>query len=559
VCEHDATTAGKPGWRCAAAIGLVLVAGVLLFARLGHYPLWDDEATTAMFGRNVLRTGDTSAVVGHNIIAFRGGRELVNLKLRYLPPLQYWAVAAGAALFGDTNFAARFPFALAGLLTFLTVAVWMTREQARPLTWTGLSLALLCNVSLLLFCRQCRYYGAAIFFSVLVAYLYMTWDGRRYKLLALSAASLALLASNYLNFIALFAVIGVDSAFWRRKEQRLALADWAVWLAPVLMLGLPIVLLFNPLGKGIVHEEQVNWLIKRATLLWRHLRDVNECEFGVGLLLLAAPFIALATRDRWLARAWVAFAVFILVTSLISPQPITVTTYADIRYLVPLIPLCAYIGVRVVCRATGWRWWLALPIMLLCFGTNVVHGTWTHAHRLRNPVARSDLRSTIVMFCGELARPQRSPFGLAAAWINENLPENANVWVVPDYMMYPLMLYAPHPVYGYQLREPVDPQFADLPDVHVIGRVPPDYVICFGPPGLRELRANLEQLARVGARYDPVAALDVAYRDTTRPELFWHEFKTVTAFNKDVEGVYVWRRLGAPTRGAADAAPSTAP
>ena len=122
--QSPAQTGGQPArapgvakWPAFAAALLILLAGVLLFARLGHYPLWDDEATTAMFGRNVLATGDTSAVVGHNIMAFRNGRELVDKKLRYLPPLQYWAVAAGAAIFGETNFAARFPFAAAGLLS----------------------------------------------------------------------------------------------------------------------------------------------------------------------------------------------------------------------------------------------------------------------------------------------------------------------------------------------------------------------------------------------------------------------------------------------------------
>ena len=542
VARNAARRPARPAvmarWSLPAAILLVLLAAVLLFTRLGHYPLWDDEATTAMFGRNVLKTGDTSAMVGHNIIAFRNGRELVDGKLRYLPPLQYWAVAAGAAVLGESNLAARFPFAAAGLLTVALMALWMLRARAGPLIWAGMSLALLGNVSLILFSRQCRYYSLAIFFSLLVAYLYLNWSGRRRHLLFISAASLALWAANYLNFAALFVVLGVDYVLWRRKERPLRLADWATWLVPVAVLGLPLVLIFNPLGKGIVAEESLPWLAKRATLLCWHLRELNVCEFGVGLLLIAAPVLALVIKDHWLRRATLALAVYLVTITLISPQPISVTHRADVRYLVPVIPLCAYLGVRVICLGTGRRWWLAMPVMLICFGTNLAHGTW---------LGRPELRSTIVQYCGELIIPQRSSFGETAAWINANLPPEAKVWVVPDYMLYPLMLYAPQPVYGYQLRPPVDPQFKDLPEVHVIGRVPPDYVICFGPPGLGELQANLPALAGRGARYERAGYVDVAYRDTTRPELFWHEFKTVTEFNKKVEGVYIWRRVGAPT------------
>jgi 4-amino-4-deoxy-L-arabinose transferase-like glycosyltransferase len=540
VVPETGGPASPAGWRVPAAVALVLLSGVLIFARLGHYPLWDDEATTAMFGRNVLATGDTSAVVGHNIIAYRGGHELVNLKLRYLPPLQYWAVAGGAALFGNTNFAARFPFALAGLLTVGLTAWWMVRRRADPFTWAGLSAALLGNVSLILFSRQCRYYGLAIFFSTLAAYLYVNWNGKRRGLLLLSAASLALLASNYLNLVALFVVLAVDYLLWRRKEQPLGPADWATLLVPLLALGLPIVAVFNPLGKGIVGEESVSWIVKRGTLLWWHLRDLNGCELGVGLLLAAAPLLRIWIKDHWLGRAALALAVYIMVITLISPQPVSVTYKADVRYLVPVIPLCAFIGVRVIRLITKRRWLAGLPLMLLCFGTNLVHGTWT---------GRGTVRSTLAQYVGELIRPQRSPFGETAAWIRRNVPARANVWVVPDYMLYPLMLYAPEPVYGYQLRQPVDPQFAGLPDVHVIGRVPPDYVVCFGPRGLQELRDNLQPLARMGARYEQVGYIDVAYRDTTRPELFWHEFKTVTEFNTKVEGVYVYRRSGAPTVG----------
>ena len=540
--------AGRSRWPLFGAAVLIAAASVLIFARLGHYPLWDDEATTAMFGRNLLRTGDTSALVGHNLIAYRGGRELENLKMRYLPPLQSVAVAGGALFFGESNFGARVVFAAAGVLTFVVIAIWLMRADAGALIWIGMGIALLCNVSLLLFTRQCRYYGLTIFFSVWMAYLWCHRDGTKWNQIAFILSSLALLASNYLCFAALCVAILSDLLTFGRKAPRWTAGQWAWTLGTVALLGGLIVWVFNPLGKGIVHEEDVSFVLKRVKLLWWNVRDLNACEFGVGILLAIAPVVALVYRDRALGRAWTAAAVYVLSISVLSPQPITVTHVADVRYLIALIPLFAFIGVRVIVLACRGRGWAAIPIMLLCFGGNLAHGTWIERVALASGARPIGVRCTIAEYIGELIEPQRSAFGETADWINEHVSERANVWVLPGHMLYPLMLYAPHPLYGYQLVAPVEEQFKDLPDldVHVIGQVPPDYVVCFGPQALNTFRNNEPDLASMGARYDRAASIEVGWMATTRPELFWHEFRTVTEFNRDFEGVYVFRRKGAP-------------
>ena len=44
-----------------ATIAMIAGSTVLLFARLGHYALWTDEASTAITAAGVWRTGDTTA------------------------------------------------------------------------------------------------------------------------------------------------------------------------------------------------------------------------------------------------------------------------------------------------------------------------------------------------------------------------------------------------------------------------------------------------------------------------------------------------------------------
>src|SRR4051794_39413505 len=106
--------AEKPTIRLILASATLLVSALLIFARLGHYALWDDEANTALIGKGVWRTGDTSAVLGRNLVAFRNGGELENLRVRYLPPLQYYLAAPFVGPDGPSSFRARLPFALFG-------------------------------------------------------------------------------------------------------------------------------------------------------------------------------------------------------------------------------------------------------------------------------------------------------------------------------------------------------------------------------------------------------------------------------------------------------------
>src|SRR3954451_15077975 len=65
-----------------AAVTLV-GAAALLFSRLGGYALWEDEAVTALHALGVWRTGDTTAVIGHNVVGYRAGSTLVGLRERY--------------------------------------------------------------------------------------------------------------------------------------------------------------------------------------------------------------------------------------------------------------------------------------------------------------------------------------------------------------------------------------------------------------------------------------------------------------------------------------------
>ena len=109
----------------------MLLAGVLIFSRLGHYALWDDETMVALAAKGVLKTGDTSALLENgNIVAYCSGRLLNHLCDRSTPPLAAYCTALSFKVFGISAWSARFPFALFGLATVALMLYWVRKQPA---------------------------------------------------------------------------------------------------------------------------------------------------------------------------------------------------------------------------------------------------------------------------------------------------------------------------------------------------------------------------------------------------------------------------------------------
>jgi len=527
---------------------LLCSMGVLLFTRLGHHPLWDDEATTALYGKAIWIHGDTFAFVGHNLIAFRSGVELRNLRNRYMPPLGYAVAAPFVGLLGSTAFAARLPFAICGLLTVALIVYWMWRDGADVLTWLLMAMAVVGNVSFVLFSRQCRYYPLAMFLSSVLAYLYLHRAGRRWVAWAIGLVSVCLLASNYLSYAALYACFLMDYFLWGRRTHRLKGSDWLGIWTPQLVLGAPLLYIWNPLLAARMWQvDTASWLGDRVTLFWWNLREMNGCEFGVGVLIAIAPVLYLVVRDRRLVRGPLALLIYVLVIAVASPQQIGMTFVANVRYLVPTIPLCMLIAAVAIRAVTVRTAWLAVPLAAVAFGSNLLHGgPWSGLGRrtaFADVVEASRLRSTLIDYVGELRSPPPTAYAATAEWINRNLEDRQKVWVLPNYATYPLMFHAPKVVYAWQLEWPPEEQFKRLGPIHFRARMLPDFVIVFGPTVTRP-----PVQAALRGRYRRVDTIDRFWADLIRPELFYHAFRPITGFDRSDQAVYVFRKADAPTR-----------
>ncbi len=530
-----------------ATVAVLVGSAVLLFARLGHYALWDDEAITAMTARSVAVTGDTSVRVdGHNLLIYRDGLLVKDFKDRFTPPLQFFLLGAVIRAFGDGNLACRLPFAVAGLVTVGVGVRWLWRVRPPPVVWGAAVLLLLGNCEFFLFFRQCRYYGLAMLFTTAAAYLYWFRDGRTRGIAALSAVLALLLASQYLNYAAAVVCLVVDYAVWGRR-RRITPPQWAVLLVPQVVVGGVVCSIWNPVARQAAADlaagvrpaadpHHLVWLADRLHLLWLNVRDGVACDFVVLPLVLAAPVLYFRRRSDALLRGPVAIAAYLVGITAFVGTKVAESPNAEVRYLAPLIPLCVAAGLVGVWGTT----FLSRPGRWAVWGVAAasVFVQVDADHRVR-------VGSSAVAWYHELADPPPEPYTPTIAWVNRHVPAGASVLVRPDYMAYPLMLRAPGPVYAWQLDDKAPAAYSTLPAVHFAGRVPPDYVIAFGrrdPRGAAAL-ADMAGLARRGFRYDLVDTLPYHWNDAYRPELLWHRFTDERAGKVEPDDeVYVYRR-----------------
>ncbi len=506
--------------------------GFLLFARLGHYALWDDESLTALSAKAIQATGDTGVLLDHhNIVAYRDGLSVYHLADRSTPPLSAYLCAASFDCFGVNAFTARLPFALLGLGTGALLLLW-ARDTPSPGRWVFVA-ALIGNVSLILFCRQCRYYSPAIFFSLAVVFVLWRWRPGTRQLLIVSALSVCLFAANLMSYLALYAVLAVDYILWRRREQPLGWRGALVLFLPQLVLIAAIASVWNPFHTAFGSYEKANTLGDRLILFAWCWRDLDRCEFFSLPLLILALIMGRREGYRWLWRGCLALTVYVGAISLTSPQAISTAREAEVRYLTPILPLALALQAGALTAALGTRrTWLALAAGV-AFGTNLLNG---------GPFLSWGLRSTLLTYLGELSLPQAEPYTPAAAWINDHVPENASIWVTPYYATYPLMFAAPRATYGWQLTWPPHPGFESLPAIDFGGRVAPDYIVAFGPAG-RAVEGIERQGSVPGFAYELVKSIPVYWQDQYRPELYWRRFETTSNFNPATDGVFIFRKV----------------
>jgi hypothetical protein len=156
-----------------ACIYLFLGAGgfFLAFCNLDGRLFWSDEAENAVLARNIVKFGVPKLDDEVNHISLHGDKfDARDGVWTWSPWLPEYVTAASFAVFGETTWAGRAPFALIGWLTVavLGAATWKIYRSHR----IALAAMLMLGTSevFLLHIRQCRYYSITVFAEVLLLY-----------------------------------------------------------------------------------------------------------------------------------------------------------------------------------------------------------------------------------------------------------------------------------------------------------------------------------------------------------------------------------------------------
>ncbi len=482
----DASRRARRSWsHVAAPLVLGALAALLLLWNLSDKYLWQDEAQTAVLAQRMMRFGRPLAYDGVNLITvdqivmednatlsertgdpkaavdyyIRRGDLKADTTWRWQPWGQFLIEGISLKLLGATTFAARLPFALAGILTVLML-YWfvLTRFQSPVMAWIA-ALLLVFNSYWILHSRQARYYSLSSLLLVLTLMAYARWQwGERWGATAFVVAAWCWFQVDYgtlwpvLLVLFLDALVAQRRAFWRPILVGLALA---AAMAPFILYFQLWHRMSKPVG---------TWGERFQANLF------NMNEYVVPALIVLAAVVLLVERWQVIGeseRRLVIIALAILVAFSLW-VPLAVPT-SFLRYVIMVTPVACVLMAWVLVRGFGSRLgliWAGAAVLILT--------PWLskplHLFLQRPPWYRSGaiLKPELATMTSEIFEHQPDPNRMVVEWLKQNAAPTDEILI--NYEDVPLMFYLPNPIRGGVAAFRVEDDSKSPPDFVVLRR-----------------------------------------------------------------------------------------
>ena len=331
-------------------VGILLAcSSALILSHLGNIYLWGDEAETALLARAVMSHGLPLAYDGKNYISELGGKDWGEDHVWKLQPwLPFYVLAGFFAVFGQSTFVARLPFALIGIATivltyYYSTSLWRNRRAG----FVSAVLLILC-VPFLLLVRQCRYYAPAALLSLAGLYAFSGMLENRKRASSVFVLVAVLLSNtNYVSSAALLITSVVYALIWRREKLKSVALACAIAAA----LSLPEVVWFA----GIKSSLSFVGTYASRTLLSAgyYLIELSEHVFHPALLALpAVAYVIHRARGKPVSPLSPAVQQNLPLLLLFIAVTVIVTSLTNqwhfFRYLAPSIPVACIIAARMI-------------------------------------------------------------------------------------------------------------------------------------------------------------------------------------------------------------------
>lgn len=475
---------GWKSWSVAVQLIVACVAALLLLWGLGNPYLWQDEASTAVLARRMLRFDRPLAYDGVNLITIdhfaaedsssidqrtkspqaaidfyvRRGDLRTDTAWKWQPWGQFVVAALSFKVLGATTLAARLPFALAGIVTAVVLFRFVLANfENSPMALLASSFLVL-NAYWVLHSRQCRYYSLSSLFLVLTIAGYARWqrDGR-WGAAVFVIAAWCWFQVDYGTFWPVLGVLFADAflaqhrSFWRTTLVAGALA---AAIAP------------------FVYYYQLWSRLSMQVGTWSHrfVRNLfNINEYVLPLLIFGVTIVAwfylrktLLPTERRLVG--IICAIFVMLLFWVP----TVAPWAFLRYVIIVAPLgCLLVAWVLIRLGSSQRWgltWAGAAIFLFTPLLSLpLHGLLPVGQR-GNTIFRGELQVLRTSLFGHQADPNR----LVIDWLKENAVPDDEILI--NYEDIPLMFYLPNPIRGGIAAFRVEDDATRPPDFVVLRR-----------------------------------------------------------------------------------------
>lgn len=352
---------------------LLPIAAVLLLADLGGPPLWEDEGDTAVFARSILAHGMPVAWDGRAFLDSDDGLRVaprlfgVSLVMIGTPWLPYYATAASFGFLGESEWAARLPFAIAAIGCIALLYAWMLRTTGDARAAFGAALLLLASTQFLLYGRESRSYALNMLLTLLLFIGYGRLGRRRRDPWLVIAAVALFHVQPVPAAIALLACGGL-ALLHRAERPRL----WPLLLRAPLVAACTLPWLAISWAAAGTNAHPLSSL---GDLPSRLGQLVAESAIAIPLLAwIGLGWLArgrLREGDRAVLR--LAFA-WMFVATLVAPLFLSTALLevVGLRYLCALLPIgCAVTGL-LIARASAGRPLRYASLLAVLAGTHLL-------------------------------------------------------------------------------------------------------------------------------------------------------------------------------------------
>ncbi len=448
-------------------LAVAVLAGVFTFTNVGSDYLWEDEGDTAAFAVNILKFGVPRAWDGVTFLDSDGGAPLNNdLVLISHPCLQYYLTAASFAVFGQNNWAARLPFAVAGWLTILVTylcAYNLTKDRrdafCSAIFVTG-------SVQFLLYCRQCRYYALSMLLSVLLVWIFFNLRSIR-SALFFAIVGILLFHSHPFGVVLICALGLIGAAYPLVPGQR----RFVCWGGLVIALCILPWIAFTRSGYA-VHSIPVS---SPAQFCGRLIQYAIECTsltplIGIAILscIVALSWLLRTKRvdasheqELLLDKRQLGFLLVTFVTLFCYAVALAITESSDdiwrmgIRYTMAVMPLTAIAAGMLIVRVSNGRIAIWFPLLSIFLFTKAAQLTpWVfwgekattfdgkelvRAHLPQNYADRYLTTAELLAFMRDLKQENPGTLAQACQFLQDHA--DAGDLVLTNYDWQPLYFY----------------------------------------------------------------------------------------------------------------------